>query len=163
MLTAGPTAFDYDANGNRVRKTEPLTASGYLSAALNLGWAPTGTVTTRYTYDYENRLTAVRETVAYTATEFFGSVALPVGHISPTMEAEYVYDGYGRRVEKHVTTYITATGVLTALAVFTREYVFDGLAPSRKWNMRTRASPRPCRAPTSTATGAWCNSSAPRT
>ncbi len=129
MLTAGPTAFDYDANGNRVRKTEPLTASGYLSAALNLGWAPTGTVTTRYTYDYENRLTAVRETVAYTATEFFGSVALPVGHISPTMEAEYVYDGYGRRVEKHVTTYITATGVLTALAVFTREYVFDGLAP----------------------------------
>ncbi len=129
MLTAGPTAFDYDANGNRVRRTEPLTASKYLSAALTLGWEVTGTVTMDYIYDYENRLTQVYETIAYTATEPFGSVALPVGYISPTMEAEYVYDGYGRRVEKRVTTYITATGVLTAPTVFTREYISDGLNP----------------------------------
>jgi len=129
MLTAGPAAFDYDANGNRIRKTEPLTASSYLSAALNLGWELTGTVTMAYVYDYENRLTQVYETVVYTAPKIFGSVALPVQYISPTMEAEYVYDGYGRRVEKHVTTFITATGVLTAPAVFTREYVFDGLDP----------------------------------
>ncbi|HOT92942.1 MAG TPA: N-acetylmuramoyl-L-alanine amidase [Anaerolineae bacterium] len=129
MLTAGPAAFDYDANGNRVRKTEPLTASGYLSAALNLGWEVTGTVTMDYVYDYENRLTQVYETIVYTTSEISGSVVLPASHISPTMEAEYVYDGYGRRVEKHVTTYITATGVLTTPAVFTREYVFDGLDP----------------------------------
>lgn len=129
MLTAGPTAFAYDANGNRIRKTEPLTASSYLSAALNLGWEVTGTVTMDYVYDYENRLTQVYETVVYTAPKIFGSVALPVDYISPTMAAEYIYDGYGRRVEKHVTTYITATGVLTAPAVFTREYIFDGLDP----------------------------------
>ncbi|MBN2007465.1 MAG: N-acetylmuramoyl-L-alanine amidase [Anaerolineae bacterium] len=125
MLTAGPTAFDYDDNGNRIRKTEPLTASRYLSVALSLGWELTGTLTTDYAYDYENRLTAVDETLVYTDVKDFGSAIIPWGHVSPTMQAGYVYDGYGRRIEKHVTS----TGVLTASAVFTREYVFDGLDP----------------------------------
>ena len=45
------------------------------------------------------------------------------------MEAAYIYDGYGRRVEKHVTTYMTGTTVFTTPTVFAREYVFDGLDP----------------------------------
>ena len=50
------------------------------------------------------------------------------------MEAEYVYDGYGRRVEKHVTTHITGTTVLSVPAVFAREYVFDGLDPAVEYD-----------------------------
>jgi RHS repeat-associated protein len=129
MLTAGPTAFAYDANGNRVRKTEPLTTSDYLSAALSLGADITGTVVTDYVYDYENRLTEVSRDLHYTVTLETGSMIMRVPYISPTMEAEYIYDGYGRRVEKHVTTYMTGTTVFTTPTVFAREYGFDGLDP----------------------------------
>ncbi len=129
MLSAGPTAFDYDDNGNRMRKTEPLTATDYVSVALTSGWALTGTVVTEYAYDYENRLTGVTRAIHYTKVVTDGTALLPVQHISPTMEAHYVYDGYGRRVEKHVTTTITATSVLTAPQLFHREYAFDGLDP----------------------------------
>jgi RHS repeat-associated protein len=135
MLTAGPVDFDYDANGNRVRKTAPLTATGYLSVALQLGWELTGTVVTDYLYDYENRLTEVTRTLEYTewvsvTGSISGTTELTVTQgISEAMHADYVYDGYGRRVAKYVTTAITETAVLTAATVFTREYVFDGLDP----------------------------------
>ncbi len=129
MLTAGPTAFDYDDNGNRMRETEPLTASDYLSAALSLGADVTGTVVTDYVYDYENRLTEVSRDLHYTVTLELGSLIMAVPYISPTMEAEYVYDSYGRRVEKHVTTYMTGTTVFTTPTVFAREYGFDSLDP----------------------------------
>jgi len=135
MLTTGSTAFDYDANGNRVRKTEPLTATDYVSVALSLGWELTGTVVTDYAYDYENRLTEVARSLHYsdTVTATTGvsdTVAVTTtSGVTTAMHARYVYDGYGRRVAKHVTTSITETGVLTAATVFTREYVFDGLDP----------------------------------
>lgn len=129
MLTAGPVTFDYDANGNRTRKTEPLTATGYLSVALSLGWEITGTVVTDYVYDYENRLTEVTRAIHYTQlVSATGELTVTQG-ISEAMRAQYVYDGYGRRVAKHVTTLITETAVLTSATVFTREYVFDGLDP----------------------------------
>ncbi|RLC90446.1 MAG: hypothetical protein DRI37_01420, partial [Chloroflexi bacterium] len=128
MLTAGPTAFDYDDNGNRARKTEPLTATGYLSVAVSLGWEITGTVVTDYVYDYENRLTEVTRAIQYT------DALSGTAGISETMHARYTYDGYGRRVEKHVTTSITDTAVLTDATVFTREYVFDGLDPVAEYD-----------------------------
>ena len=123
MLTAGPIHFDYDDNGSRVRKTEPLTASNYISVALASGWEITGSVVTDYGYDYENRLTEVTRIIHYT-----DALSQTAG-VSETMHAAYVYDGYGRRVEKHVTTAITETAVLSTATVFTREYVFDGLDP----------------------------------
>jgi len=135
MLTAGLAAFDYDDNGNRVRKTEPLTATGYISVALQLGWSPTGTVVTDYVYDYENRLAEVTRAIEYTqwvsvTGSISGTTELTVTQgISEAMHALYVYDGYGRRVAKHVTTAITDTAVLTAATIFTREYVFNGLDP----------------------------------
>ncbi len=135
MLTAGPVAFGYDPNGNRIRKTEPLTATGYLSVALSLGWEITGTVVTDYGYDYENRLTEVTRAIHYTqwvsvTGAISGTTELTVTQgVSEAMHADYVYDGYGRRVAKHVTTAITDTAVLTAATVFTRGYVFDGLDP----------------------------------
>jgi RHS repeat-associated protein len=134
MLTAGPTAFDYDDNGNRVRETEPLTASDYLSAALSLGAEVTGTVVTNYVYDYENRLTDVTRDLHYTVTLELGSLTVRVPYISPTMQANYVYDGYGRRVEKHVTTYMTHTTVFTTPTIFAREYGFDGLDPVMEYD-----------------------------
>ncbi len=129
MLTAGPTRFEYDDNGNRIRKTEPLTATEYVSLALSLGWEITGTVTTDYVYDYENRLTHVTTAISYTqAVSHGGGISYTQG-VSLALEARYVYDGYGRRVEKWVTTTLTATGVLSAPTAFHREYVFDGLDP----------------------------------
>ena len=137
MLTAGDTDFDYDANGNRIRKTEPLTATAYISVALSLGWEITGTVVTDYAWDYSNHLTAVSTAIHYT------DALSGTEGVSTTMQARYIYDGIGRRVEKWVTTTITATGVLTAPAVFHREYVFDGLDPAAEYDYADGATLTP--------------------
>lgn len=141
MLSAGPVTFDYDANGSRIRKTEPITATAYLDFALAQGWALTSTLVTSYTYDYENRLVDVTSAIQYTAQvtytfEITTAQGLTVttgitytSGLSETMHADYTYDGYGRRIEKWVTTSITATGVLTQPQALHRDYIFDGLEP----------------------------------
>ena len=70
-----------------------------------------------------------------------GLITIPAFHTSITVTLEglsitngYACDGYGRRVEKHVTTSITDTAVLTDATVFTREYVFDGLDPVAEYD-----------------------------
>ena len=139
MLSAGATSFIYDDNGSRIQKSEPLTATQYVS--LTLGWEVTGTVVTTYTWDYENRLTDVETTIHYTQQTTYtqvlsdaGGITTTIGvsvtqGISPTLSAHYTYDGYGRRIEKWVETAIQATGVLTESDFLRREYLFDGLDP----------------------------------
>ncbi len=141
MLTAGVTDFAYDENGNRIRKSEPITATQYVTATLAQGWDITGTVVTTYTWDYENRLTGVATAIHHTQTATYtqvisdaGGITTTVGitvtaGISTTLHAGYTYDGYGRRIAKWVTTLIDETGVLPGPEFLRREYVFDGLDP----------------------------------
>lgn len=119
MLYAGDKTFGYDANGSRLSQTVPLTATEYISVAMSLG-IYTGTLQTDYAYNYENRLTYVSTYISAT-----GNVSLTL----PVMQAEYTYDGYGRRINKIVTTTITSTQVLTTPQILTRDYIFDGLDP----------------------------------
>lgn len=73
LLTAGGSAFAYNANGDRTREMKTL---------------PNGkTETADYSYDREDRLVSVRTTVASVVT----------------MDARYEYDGYGRRARKTVS------------------------------------------------------------
>ncbi len=105
LLSDGASTFDYNANGDRVQQTETLT---------------TGlTQNTRYAFDREDRLTGVTQAIS-------GTTGLTM-----TMSAAYVYDGYGRRAIKEVTTFqpltvtITGTQYLTATQVYT--YLYNGL------------------------------------
>lgn len=117
LLEAGDTNFDYDLNGSRTRQVIPLEATEYITAAYSIG-IYTATVTTDYVYDYENRLNQVSTYISATNGT---TLTLPV------MQATYDYDGYGRRIAKHVTTSITGTTVLTTPTTLHREYVFDGI------------------------------------
>lgn len=132
LVQAGDWTYTYDRNGSRVGARAPLTATPYAALTPTFGLSATLVIT--YAYNYENRLTAVQEAIHYTATQNLGSMLLSLFSISPTMEARYIYDGLGRRVEKHVTTTITATALLTTPARLTREYVFAGLSPVMEYD-----------------------------
>lgn len=129
MLTAGDTDFEYDLNGSRVGKSEPISATEYFSVAVGMG-IYSATVETDYVYSYENRVTQVSTYISATDGT---TLTLPI------MEAVYTYDGYGRRVNKLVTTTITSTAVLTTPEVLNRYYVFDGLDPVAEYEETTGA------------------------
>lgn len=112
MLTAGNAMLTYDDNGNRVRSQQPLAETKYAELGLY------GTLITDYTFDIEDRLVAVRESIYYGKTD----PATDPGAV--VMEADYSYDGDGRRIAKLVQTYNLQGGRLDVLL---REYVYDGL------------------------------------
>jgi RHS repeat-associated protein len=126
LVQAGDWLYEYDRNGSRVSAQAPLTATQY--AALTPTFGLSATVVITYGYNYENRLTTVNEAICYPHTVMSGTEILTTSlHVSPTMNAQYVYDGLGRRVEKWVTRVISAGGVLAAPEILHRFYVYDGL------------------------------------
>lgn len=114
LMQAGQATFTYDDNGNRVQTVRPLSETKYSTAGL------TGTLITNYTFDVENRMVAVREAISYETT-ISGSLAYTTAVL---MEADYSYDGMGRRVAKLVQNY-NLSGAVTQ--VLLREYAYDGL------------------------------------
>lgn len=119
LLQAGETTYTYDGNGSRTQQIQPLDTTEYITVAYGMG-IYSATVTSDYAYDYQSRLTHVSTYISATDGT---TLTLPV------MQAVYDYDGYGRRIAKHVTTTITSTAALTAPLVLYREYLFDGLTP----------------------------------
>ena len=97
MLRAGNATLDYDDNGNRVRSEQPLADTKYAELGLS------GTLVTDYTFDIEDRLVAVRERIYYGKTRPGGTRTTDPGAV--VMEADYSYDGDGRRFAKLVQTY----------------------------------------------------------
>jgi YD repeat-containing protein len=118
LVQAGDWLYEYDRNGSRIGAQAPLTATQY--AALISTFGLSASLVISYGYNYENRLVGVYEAISYT-TSMSGTI------ISPTIQAQYTYDGLGRRVEKWVTTTITTNVVLTVPAVLHRLYVYNGL------------------------------------
>ncbi|MBN1872744.1 MAG: RHS repeat protein [Anaerolineae bacterium] len=126
LVQAGDWFYQQDRDGNRIMAQASLTATAY--AALTSTFGPSATLVINYEYDYENRLTAVHEVIQYPRPSVSETIVLgPIMQISPTMEARYVYDGLGRRVEKWVTRTVTASNVLTEPTILHRSYVYDGL------------------------------------
>jgi len=126
LVQAGDWLYTYDRNGSRVGGQVPLTATRHAGLTSTFGVSATLVIT--YEYNYENRLTAVNEAIQYPHNVMSGTEVLMESlQISPTMEARYLYDGLGRRVEKWVTTTVTASTVLTTPTVLHRIYVYDGL------------------------------------
>jgi len=126
LVQAGDWRYQQDRNGNRVMAQAPLSATEYATLTPTFGLSATLVIS--YEYDYEDRLIVVQEAIHYPVEAVSGTLLLgPVTQISPTMEARYVYDGLGRRVEKWVTRAITAAHVLTEPVVVSRAYVYDGL------------------------------------
>lgn len=120
LVRAGATSFAYNQSGNRIASTTPITQSAYAPLASSFGVSATVVVT--QTYDFAQRLEAT-----YTAIR----TTLPDGShaYSPTLHARNVYDGFGRRVEQHTTTFITTTIPVSATAPITQAifYAYNGL------------------------------------
>jgi RHS repeat-associated protein len=114
MLRAGEANFSYDDNGNRIQTVKPLSETEY--AALDI----TGTLVSDYIFDVENRMVEARQTISYAAQ--MGTMMIYTQSL--VMEADYSYDGMGRRIAKLVQRY-TLDGFTTE--VLLREYVYDGL------------------------------------
>jgi RHS repeat-associated protein len=112
LTSAGSTAYSYDATGNRTNPnymTGPdnqLLSDGTYSYTYdlqgNLLTKTAGNDITTYTYDTEDRLVGVVETVGGTLQ----------------MQATYTYDVFGNRIETQ--EYTAAAGQVTT------EYVYDG-------------------------------------
>lgn len=114
LLRAGDASFSYDANGNRVQTIKPISETRYASFGL------TGTVNIDYLFDVENRLVEVRESLNHAVD--LGTMTVYTDAL--VMEADYGYDGMGRRVDKLVQQY-DLTGEV--ISVMLREYVYSGL------------------------------------
>jgi len=111
LLSAGQTTFRYDENGNRVQSTTPLSQTVYADLGRD------GALVADYTYDIENRLVEARHTLTYRK----GSAHTPTSIV--VMDADYSYDGLGRRIAKLVQSYNPAGKLLETLL---REYLYNG-------------------------------------
>ncbi|NJL05720.1 MAG: RHS repeat protein [Chloroflexaceae bacterium] len=120
LVRTGATSFAYNQSGNRIASTTPITQSAYAPLASSFGVSATVVVT--QTYDFAQRLEATHTAIRTTLPDG--------GHAySPTLHARNVYDGFGRRVEQHATTFITTTTPVSATAPITQAifYAYNGL------------------------------------
>ncbi len=126
LIQAGDAHYSYDDNGNRVQVIRPISETVYAGTGLS------GTLHTEYTFDVENRLVEVRDIISYATfispTNIYSNATL--------MEADYSYDGMGRRNAKLVQKYDLAGTVYESLL---REYVYNGLNVVAEYEYRNGA------------------------
>lgn len=100
--TVSVTLYDYDRNGNRIRRTAPAERTGNQRDWLK----------TEYAYDFENRLARVQEFRTPGNEQWL-----------PGDDTQLTYDGYGRLFRRLHDQHLGGGGQKSV------QYVYDGLDP----------------------------------
>lgn len=130
-VSAEYRAYNYDLIGNRILHTEGTDIGTYTTNGLNqyIHQVPPQGGTNNFKYDDDGNLTEITEGSGTTQHKYNGENRLitiqPATPADGDKKIEFTYDYMGRRVNKKVYTYTSASWFLTSDVLF----LYDG------WNM----------------------------